>query len=576
MEHILWVCPAWSAVRAAAAGTVGASVDVLRAAAGSLGGHCGLLPAAGASFDLWLATESGPAAVGPWLDDLHEVVWTDGSGDHQGVPGLAVATWGMWWGDGDGRNGCGRTPGTQTVQRSELWAVVCAARARAGRLLVVTDSAYVANGVRGLAGWEGAKDATNGDLWEVLRALGGGREVQARRVPSHRPWPDPPLLSAADWWGNAQADKLAGAALRSHRPPAAAVAAWDRRLLLARGIARVVASVQAAALAAYRAAEGPDGPAAAEGAGPVGGRPAWGQWTARRGKRRIRLAERPALVAAAKVSGWAELAGAAEPEGCHALVAGAGEDFVLSCTRCRRSAGTPSLRGRLAYSGCVAGAGGQRVAWPTQAHVTERVPGGHYRCRRCGRRGLARNRLKFATSRCVARRLVIDGEVHPDDWGQVLCRTLRLDGWGREDAAVGAVGLRPGPLMAAFARGAGLGPARAAAHIAPAPPVVAAGPAAAAEAAALVPPWEGPRRPLCLLRLRPHRLPLAPLGAGRLPDRVVLVGWHVGLWPCQAWPRSGMPCVLGPWLGPEVSSLWAWTLAPPPGRQLWQRDRLRL
>ena len=179
-----------------------------------------------------------------------ETVWTDGAGARAGVPGLAVGTWGAWRGEGDPRNGCGRTPGPQTVQRSELWAALVAARARSGPLLVVTDSSYVAKGVARLLSWAEAPDAVNGDLWAALRAAGGGAAVRARWVPAHQRCFYPPRLSAVDWRGNACADRLAGEALARFRPSAAEAGAWEWRLVAARGIARVAAAVRAAALEA--------------------------------------------------------------------------------------------------------------------------------------------------------------------------------------------------------------------------------------------------------------------------------------------------------------------------------------
>ena len=127
--------------------------------------------------EIWLEGDTRPAAVGPFRDGPEEVVWTDGAGANAGIPDLAVGAWGVLWGPDDPRNGCGRTPGAQTVQRSELWAALTAARGRSGPLLVVTDSSYVAKGIARLASWAAAPDATHGDLWEALLAAGGGAAV---------------------------------------------------------------------------------------------------------------------------------------------------------------------------------------------------------------------------------------------------------------------------------------------------------------------------------------------------------------------------------------------------------------
>ena len=55
--------------------------------------------------------------------------------------------------------------------------------------------------------------------------MGGGRGVRAVWVPAHRPAPQPPLLTLADWRGNSRADALATQALASAQPPEALLAA---------------------------------------------------------------------------------------------------------------------------------------------------------------------------------------------------------------------------------------------------------------------------------------------------------------------------------------------------------------
>ena len=145
-----------------------------------------------------------------------EVVWTDGGGALVGTP-LAVASWAVFFGPGDPRNGCGRVGGPQTAQRGELEAACRAAALRRGPLLIVTDSRYVADGVARLSTGPVPPEVLHADLWSALASAGGG-EVRARWVPAHRPAPLPPLLSDADWQGNAAADRLASAAVAAHAP----------------------------------------------------------------------------------------------------------------------------------------------------------------------------------------------------------------------------------------------------------------------------------------------------------------------------------------------------------------------
>ena len=90
---------------------------------------------------------------------------------------------------------------------------------------IVTDSRYVSLGFHRLSLLASAPFASRQDLWEAAIHLGGGRGVRAVWVPAHRPAPQPPLLTLADWRGNSRADALATQALASAQPPEALLAA---------------------------------------------------------------------------------------------------------------------------------------------------------------------------------------------------------------------------------------------------------------------------------------------------------------------------------------------------------------
>ena len=71
-------------------------------------------------------------------------------------------------------------------------------------------------------------------------------------MPAHRRKPDPPVLTAPDWVGNAAADRLAGEAADRAAPPKDMVRRLRARRRMAKSISRVIAAVQAAAVGRMR------------------------------------------------------------------------------------------------------------------------------------------------------------------------------------------------------------------------------------------------------------------------------------------------------------------------------------
>ena len=143
-----------------------------------------------------------------------ETAWTDGAGHAAASCGLSRATWAVHFGGCD-RASAGPVPGAQSVQRAELYAAVQAVALAHGPVRVVTDSQYVANGIMRLPGRPRPPEWKHADLWVRLWQAARAGVLSARWVPAHRERPEPPLLSAADWRGNAEADRLAGVALRA-------------------------------------------------------------------------------------------------------------------------------------------------------------------------------------------------------------------------------------------------------------------------------------------------------------------------------------------------------------------------
>ena len=248
VEHQLWHCPRWASVRQAAAARFGLGPVALVATQGPLTLHALLRPpcphrcAAGRQPFPGPLPPEGPlaSAAACW-----ETAWTDGAGTAPASCGLARATWAVHFGAG-GRASAGPVPGAQSVQRAELFAAVQAVAFARGPVCVVTDSQYVARGVERLLGWPRPPEWVRSDLWARLWRAAHAGVLVARWVPAHRGRPDPPLLSEADWRGNAEADRRAGDALRAAQPPPHHVAAaLDAELHYAAAVAVGSAALEA-------------------------------------------------------------------------------------------------------------------------------------------------------------------------------------------------------------------------------------------------------------------------------------------------------------------------------------------
>ncbi|CEM02071.1 unnamed protein product [Vitrella brassicaformis CCMP3155] len=136
------------------------------------GGGGGSAAAAGSTTGLRHGS-AGPNAI---------EVYSDGACENNGKPN-AMAGWGVWFGQGDDKNCCGRMYGKQTNQRAELFAAVKALElCRDSRGLPVrlfTDSQYTIKCVSEWIqrwrsnGWKNAnKDpVSNQDLVKTLDAL---------------------------------------------------------------------------------------------------------------------------------------------------------------------------------------------------------------------------------------------------------------------------------------------------------------------------------------------------------------------------------------------------------------------
>lgn len=110
----------------------------------------------------------------------------------------------------------GGAPDT-TNNRMELLAAINALEAlgRASRITVVTDSAYVKNGIQGwIEGWKrngwrtsAKKPVKNADLWERLDAARSRHDVTWEWIKGHAGHPE-----------NERADALARAAMKPYKP----------------------------------------------------------------------------------------------------------------------------------------------------------------------------------------------------------------------------------------------------------------------------------------------------------------------------------------------------------------------
>ena len=228
VEHQLWYCPQWDAVRQAEASKWGLDAVTLGRGVGPLTRHALLRPPCPLRAVAAAQVSHAPLPVVRGLLALAgpraEAAWTDGAACDAGSCGLGRAAWAVHFGAG-GRALAGPVPGSQTAQRAELFAAAVAASLARGPLLIVTDSQYVAAGTGQLSFRLRLLDRRHADLWQVLWRAARGGGLSTRWVPSHRDRPDPPLLSEADWVGNAEAGRLAGAVLSGLRPEPALRAA---------------------------------------------------------------------------------------------------------------------------------------------------------------------------------------------------------------------------------------------------------------------------------------------------------------------------------------------------------------
>ena len=250
VEHQLWRCPRWAAIRQAQAARFGFDLDALVRTLGPLTLHALLRPpcpfrAAAALPEVGLRLPAlAPLALAADEEEW-ETAWIDGAGSEAASCGLARVAWAYHFGEG-GRAQAGQVPGAQSVQRAELYAAVMAATAARCRLLVVTDSQYVAHGIGRIPGRLRPPEGQHADLWAVLWAAARGGGLRARWVPAHRPAPDPPLLSELDWHGNGEADRLAAGALVRLRPdPELRAAAMQAEQLYAAAVAVGSAALEA-------------------------------------------------------------------------------------------------------------------------------------------------------------------------------------------------------------------------------------------------------------------------------------------------------------------------------------------
>ena len=460
VEHQLWACPRWDSTRQRAAARFGFDHDHIIAGLAPLTAHSllrGPCVHRAAAHALLAAPDPPlppprPLLAGPGRRGY--VAWTDGAGSRPASGGLERAAWGVHFSAGSGPR-AGPVPGSQSVQRAELYAAVVAASSVPGPLLVVSDSQYVVRGIHRLRGRLRPPEWKHADLWHHLwcAALLGG--LDARWVPAHRAGPDPPLLSKGDWVGNAGADKLAGQALLAAQPPYALVAAAEA----AEERYHAVVAVGAAALEAQLAWAH-----AGCAVGPT-----------RFPRKRVRVQPRPLPgrggAGAAAGREWASAHSACPPDpppGVHALRVEllAGRPW-LRCSRCARAGGNPAQWGALAYSVCSpVGSGNPLPAptWTRDTHCLEGSGPGLVTCRRCGLVTQVGRVAQVARRMCISRRLSYDGTPFPVDWGLLIVRAL---GWlrGPLPARPPSVlqllcargGLIPGAAGVSAARGAPLG-----------------------------------------------------------------------------------------------------------------------
>ena len=130
VEHQLWLCPRWHAVRVRAAAVFSFDISSLISRLGPLTLHALLRPPCPAALASARLVARIPRQLPPLgvQGGTPETAWTDGAASRAGIPGLARAAWAFHVGNGD-REACGPVPGLQAAQRAELYAAVQAAAA---------------------------------------------------------------------------------------------------------------------------------------------------------------------------------------------------------------------------------------------------------------------------------------------------------------------------------------------------------------------------------------------------------------------------------------------------------------
>ena len=270
LEHRLWACPRWQAMRHAAFATSGFTPAAARACLPAETARTAVLPldtrlqalAHDAQRAHQLPQLPDPAA--PELPQGRVRAWTDGSCLRPADPLLARAGWGLRLeGLPGGRLEIhGPVDGRQTAQRAELWAAVHACSQARAPLDVVTDSRFVARGVAALRGGANPVDWQHADLWEAIAPHCRSGLLRARWVKAHlsRAEATDRGMSEADWAGNAAADRLADAGAQARLPPPALLQQRLRQLEALAAVQRAVAAVELAALKANHGNAGPGGP----------------------------------------------------------------------------------------------------------------------------------------------------------------------------------------------------------------------------------------------------------------------------------------------------------------------------
>ena len=290
--------------------------------------------------------------------------------------------------------------------RGRSFSLHCKRSHKAGPLLIVTDSMYVHRGFLALANLATAPFASHQDLWAAAAALGGGQEVTTRWVPAHRIGPDPPLLSLADWEGNALADAFASKALEAAQPPPVLLAA----ALAAQTDYSAAVTIGAAVLEAQLH---------------------WAHQGIATGPTRFPARPSGLAVAVGPIGPPREDMDSL-PSGVHCLAVSEPTPgvFVLACSACGRTSLLRKQWCHLIYSRCTPPAPAllpaPLISWEREYHHMVRQGLSVVACARCGLRTAAGRLAQWKRRMCVARRLLVNGLATAEDWGAIFAQRL---GW---------------------------------------------------------------------------------------------------------------------------------------------------